>query len=88
LMKSGRPSTYIPSPRTIARDVKLLFKKTKERIRKRFQNTPACMSLETDAWTSPNHRAFAAVAGHWEEDGKHIDSLLDFVEVPKVFIVC
>ncbi|KAK7015603.1 ribonuclease H-like domain-containing protein, partial [Favolaschia claudopus] len=40
-------------------------------------------SVDTDAWTSPNHRAFVAVGGHWEEDGKRINCLLDFVEVPK-----
>ncbi|KAJ7444250.1 hypothetical protein B0H11DRAFT_1628937, partial [Mycena galericulata] len=55
LMKSGRPSSYIPSPSTVARDVKVLFEKTRERLKKRFQNTPACISLATDAWTSPNH---------------------------------
>ncbi|KAK6968921.1 hypothetical protein R3P38DRAFT_3337434 [Favolaschia claudopus] len=37
LMKSGRPSTYIPSLRTVARDVKILFDKTRERLRKRFE---------------------------------------------------
>ncbi|KAJ7019449.1 hypothetical protein C8F04DRAFT_897508, partial [Mycena alexandri] len=55
LMKTGRPSTYIPSPSTIARDIKVLFEKTRARLKKRFQKTPACISLATDAWTSPNH---------------------------------
>ncbi|KAJ6599529.1 hypothetical protein B0H10DRAFT_1725964, partial [Mycena sp. CBHHK59/15] len=55
LMKSGHPSSYIPSPSTVARDVKVLFEKTRERLKKCFQNTPACISLATDAWTSPNH---------------------------------
>ncbi|KAJ6587344.1 hypothetical protein B0H10DRAFT_1831741, partial [Mycena sp. CBHHK59/15] len=86
LMKSGRTSAYIPSPTTIARDVKLLFNKTRERLKKRFQNTPACISLVTDAWTSPNHRAYIAVSGHWEEEGKQINCLLDFVDVPKVIL--
>jgi hypothetical protein len=36
LMKSGRPTMWIPSPSTIARDVKLLFKRTRERIRQRL----------------------------------------------------
>ncbi|KAJ6615157.1 hypothetical protein B0H10DRAFT_1718280, partial [Mycena sp. CBHHK59/15] len=81
LMKSGRPSAYIPSPTTIARDVKLLFNKTRERLKRHFQNTPACISLATDAWTSPNHRAYVAVSGHLEEEGKRINCLLDFVEV-------
>ncbi|KAJ7369090.1 hypothetical protein DFH08DRAFT_676586, partial [Mycena albidolilacea] len=32
LMKSGHSTMWIPSPSTIARDVKLLFKRTRERI--------------------------------------------------------
>ncbi|KAJ7443754.1 hypothetical protein B0H11DRAFT_1747851 [Mycena galericulata] len=84
LMKSGRPSSYIPSPSTVARDVKVLFEKTRERFKRRFQNTPACISLATDAWTSPNHHAYVAVSGHWEENGQRRNCLLDFVEVPKV----
>ncbi|KAJ7611033.1 hypothetical protein B0H17DRAFT_967118, partial [Mycena rosella] len=84
LMKTGRPTAYIPSPSTIARDVKVLFQKTRDRLKERFKKTPACISLATDAWTSPNHHAYVAVSGHWEEDGKRINCLLDFVEVPKV----
>ncbi|KAJ7135163.1 hypothetical protein C8R46DRAFT_816624, partial [Mycena filopes] len=55
LMKTGHPSSYIPSPSTVARDVKALFDKTRERLKKRFKDTPACVGLATDAWTSPNH---------------------------------
>ncbi|KAJ7668058.1 hypothetical protein B0H17DRAFT_950144, partial [Mycena rosella] len=84
LMKTGRPTAYIPSPSTIARDVKVLFQKTRDRLKECFKKTPACISLATDAWTSPNHHAYVAVSGHWEEDGKRINCLLDFVEVPKV----
>jgi hypothetical protein len=32
LMKTGRPSYYLPSRWTVARDVKHVFKKTRERI--------------------------------------------------------
>ncbi|KAJ7437456.1 hypothetical protein B0H11DRAFT_1653756, partial [Mycena galericulata] len=81
LMKSGRPTVWIPSPSTIARDIKLLFGKTRERIRDRLDDRDGCVSLATDAWTSPNHRAFVAVTGHWEENGEKVDCLLDFVEV-------
>ncbi|KAJ7199161.1 hypothetical protein GGX14DRAFT_373280, partial [Mycena pura] len=84
LMKSGRPSAYVPSPSTIARDVKTLFEKTRDRLKDRFERTPTCITLVTDAWTSPNHRPFVAVSGHWEEDGVRVNCLLDFVEVPKV----
>ncbi|KAJ7744954.1 hypothetical protein DFH07DRAFT_749108 [Mycena maculata] len=86
LMRSGRPTMWIPSPTTIARDVKLLFGKTRVRLRDRFHDRDRCVSLATDAWTSPNHRAFVAVTGHWEENGQKVDCLLDFIEVPKVRI--
>jgi len=32
LMKEGRPSQYIPSARTVGRDVRAVFKKSRERI--------------------------------------------------------
>ncbi|KAJ6468855.1 hypothetical protein C8R45DRAFT_837606 [Mycena sanguinolenta] len=86
LMKSGRPTAYIPSPSTVARDVKTLFQKTRDRLKNRFKKILACISLATDAWSSPNHYAYVAVSGHWEEDGRRMNCLLDFVEVPKVFL--
>ncbi|KAJ7200178.1 hypothetical protein GGX14DRAFT_372486, partial [Mycena pura] len=83
LMKSGRPGVHIPSPSTIARDVKKAFAKTRERVKERL-STVTGITLITDAWTSPNHRAFVAVGGSWEEDGRKVECLLDFIEVPKV----
>ena len=32
LMKTGRPAYYLPHAKTVARDVKLVFARTKERI--------------------------------------------------------
>ncbi|KAJ7284764.1 hypothetical protein C8J57DRAFT_1052823, partial [Mycena rebaudengoi] len=87
LMKSGRPTMWIPSPTTIAHDVKVLWKKTRERIAQRLSDRDGCISLATDAWTSPNHRAFVAVTGHWEENGEKVDCLLDFIEVPEVCLL-
>ncbi|KIL60457.1 hypothetical protein M378DRAFT_83700, partial [Amanita muscaria Koide BX008] len=37
LMKTGRPEYYIPSPQTVSRDVRLVFKRTRERIAKMLQ---------------------------------------------------
>jgi hypothetical protein len=37
LMKTGRPEHYIPSRRTVARDVNQVFKKTRKRIAKMLQ---------------------------------------------------
>ncbi|KAJ7364494.1 hypothetical protein DFH08DRAFT_681986, partial [Mycena albidolilacea] len=84
LMKSGRPTMWIPSPSTIARNVKLLFKRTREQIWQQLDERDGCVGLATNAWMSPNHRVFVAVTGHWEENGEKVDCLLDFVEVPEV----
>jgi hypothetical protein len=37
----------------------------------------------TDAWTSPNHKAFVAFTVHFEHEGASISMLLDLVEVAK-----
>lgn len=39
------------------------------------------MNFSTDAWTSPNHKAYVAVAVHFNVDGKSVAMLLDLVEV-------
>jgi hypothetical protein len=41
------------------------------------------LNFATDCWTSPNHRAFAAVTVHLEHDGKPLSMLLDIVEIAK-----
>ncbi|KAJ7082162.1 hypothetical protein C8R43DRAFT_965514 [Mycena crocata] len=73
LMRSGRPTVWIPSSSTIARD-EVLFNKTRDCIRDSFNVFWQPMP--------PNHRTFVAMTGHWEENGEKIDCLLDFVEVP------
>jgi hypothetical protein len=39
------------------------------------------LSFATNAWTSPNHKAFIAVTVHFEKDGEPMCILLDLVEV-------
>lgn len=39
------------------------------------------MSFATDAWTSPNHKAYIAVTVHFENNGKPVSMLLDIVEL-------
>jgi hypothetical protein len=41
------------------------------------------LNFATDAWTSPNQRAFVAITVHLEHDGVPISLLLDIVEVAK-----
>jgi hypothetical protein len=40
-----------------------------------------CLNFATDAWTSPNHKAFVAVTIHLEHDGQPISLLLDIIEL-------
>ena len=50
-------------------------------------NAPNCkehdgaINFATDAWTSPNSRAYVAVTAHFEHKGVAISMLLDIVEV-------
>lgn len=39
------------------------------------------MSFATDAWTSPNQRAYVAITVHFQHNGEPISLLLDIVEV-------
>ena len=82
LMKTGRPEYYIPLPATVSRDVKKVFANARKRIAKMLQEHEGTLSFATDAWTSPNHRAFVAVTVHFENDGVAICTILDVVEVP------
>lgn len=42
------------------------------------------LNFATDAWTSPNHRAYVAVTVHMELNGEMISLVLDVVEVAEV----
>ena len=99
LMKTGRPDYYIPSARTVSRDVKKIFTQCRQRIAKSlnvcgldqlrwdieimitYQDYDGTLSFATDAWTSPNHKAYVAVTVHFQKDGVPVAMLLDLVEV-------
>jgi hypothetical protein len=81
LMKTGRPDYYIPSPETVSRDVKKVFVRCRQRIAKMLQEHDGVLNFATDAWTSPNHKAYVAVTVHFEEKGVPISMLLDLVQV-------
>ena len=99
VMKTGRPEYYIPSQYTVARDVKQVFKKTRKWIAKmlqvsqrhkaenllirKFQDYDGTLSFRTDAWTSPNNKAYVAVTVHFEQNGEPMCLLLDIVQVAK-----
>ncbi|KAF9560223.1 hypothetical protein CPC08DRAFT_613634, partial [Agrocybe pediades] len=83
LMKTGRPNYYIPSPSTVSRDVRVVFARSRQRIATMLQKHDGKLHFATDAWTSPNHRAFVAVTVHFEHKGIPICLILDVVEVAK-----
>ncbi|PPQ76807.1 hypothetical protein CVT26_001761 [Gymnopilus dilepis] len=83
LMKMGRPEAYIPSAETVSRDIKNVFVHVCERIAKMLQEHDGKLSFTTDAWTSPNHKAYVAITVHLEHEGKPLTMLLDLVEVAK-----
>ncbi|THU95823.1 hypothetical protein K435DRAFT_819612 [Dendrothele bispora CBS 962.96] len=85
LMKTGRPGYYLPHPTTVSRDVKMVFAKTRRRVAQWLQNYDGKLNFATDAWTSPNHRAYIAVSIHLEREGVPLSFLLDFIEVAKVY---
>ena len=48
-----------------------------------IQSYDGALNFATDAWTSPNHKAYVAVTVHFEHEGAPISMLLDLVEVAK-----
>lgn len=46
-----------------------------------LQNYEGALNFATDAWTSPNHKAYVAFTIHFEHEGAPIAMLLDLVEV-------
>jgi hypothetical protein len=45
------------------------------------QEHEGTLSFATDAWTSPNHKAYVAVTVHFEKEGEPVSMLLDMVQV-------
>jgi len=84
LLTAGRPNIELPSNNTIFRDVKASFEKCRDRIAKLLQEHPGRLHFATDAWTSPNHRAFVAWTVHLEYEGEMLSFLLDIFELPEV----
>jgi hypothetical protein len=83
LMKTGRPEYHIPSEHTVSRDVKQAFVHARKRIANILQEYDGQLNFATDAWTSPNHKAFVAFTVHFAHEGAPVSMLLDLVEVAK-----
>ncbi|KAJ7683870.1 hypothetical protein B0H17DRAFT_941394 [Mycena rosella] len=84
LLGAGRPGFNIPSRRTVARDLNAAYKRSSARVKTLLEEYPGRLSFATDAWTSPNHRAFVAWTVHLHHEGHPLVFLLDIYEVPEV----
>ena len=82
-MKTGRPDYHIPSEQTVSRDVKQVFIPARKRVANMLQEYEGQLNFATDAWTSPNHKAFVAFTVHFAHEGVPVSMLLDLVEVAK-----
>lgn len=65
-----------PSPSTVSRDVRVVFARSRQRIAA-MQKHNGLLHFATDAWTSPNHRAYILVTVHFEHKGEAICLILD-----------
>ncbi|KAF8159411.1 hypothetical protein B0H34DRAFT_619976, partial [Crassisporium funariophilum] len=81
LMKTGQAGMYIPSPTTVARNIKQVFAKSWQRIAKMLQEHNGALHFGTNALTTPNHKAYVALTVHFELNGEPVSMLLDLVEV-------
>ncbi|KAH8995598.1 hypothetical protein EDB92DRAFT_1757822, partial [Lactarius akahatsu] len=81
LMKTGRPEYYIPSAETLSCDVKNVFVRVRKHISTMLKEYNGKLSFATNAWTSPNHKAYVTITVHLENHGQPLSMLLDLVDV-------
>lgn len=84
LMKMGWPGIYIPLLATVSHNVKKVFVNACQRISTMLKEHDGALHFATDAWTSPNHKAFIAVTVHLENKGIPLSMILDIVELAKL----
>ncbi|KAJ7301523.1 hypothetical protein DFH08DRAFT_724176, partial [Mycena albidolilacea] len=85
ILASGRPEFRLPrSRRTVARDLSSAYEFSRAYVQKLLEEYPGRLSFGTDAWTSPNHRAFVAWVVHLQHEGELLSFPLDVYEVPEV----
>ncbi|KAJ3571478.1 hypothetical protein NP233_g3729 [Leucocoprinus birnbaumii] len=83
LMKRGRPHHYVPSATTVHRDLRVTFIRGRQIVSRLLRKNEGRLHFGTDAWTSPNHRAFVGVEFQREVEGTIESCSLDLLEVPR-----
>ncbi|KAJ3966905.1 hypothetical protein EV361DRAFT_761061, partial [Lentinula raphanica] len=87
LQKEGRPSHFVPSNVTVARDLKRLYIASKKQLVKDLDAYEYLVPIELDCWSLPNHHAFMSIIAKMIRRGKDgseelTSVMLDFVELP------
>ena len=59
----------------------LQLKKEYNNLPLKIQEHKGALNFATDAWTSPNHKAYVAVTVHFKNEGVPVSMLLDIVEL-------
>ncbi|KAJ7038766.1 hypothetical protein C8F04DRAFT_950821 [Mycena alexandri] len=84
ILGAGRPEFRLPGRRTVARDLHAAYQHSRSYVQTLLEEYPGRLSFSTDAWTSPNHRAFVAWIVHLQHEGELLSFPLDVYEVPEV----
>ncbi|KAJ7343896.1 hypothetical protein DFH08DRAFT_701908, partial [Mycena albidolilacea] len=84
LLTASRPELTVLSRSTVAHDLKAVYERSADRVKKLLVEYDGRLSFATDAWTSPNHRTFVAWTVHLQHKGEPLVFLLDIFEVPEV----
>ncbi|KAF7372915.1 Dimer-Tnp-hAT domain-containing protein [Mycena sanguinolenta] len=83
ILGAGRPEFSLPGRRTVARDLSVAFGIGRAFVEKLLREHEGRLNFATDAWTSPNHRAFLAWTVHLHHEGRLLSFPLDVYEVPE-----
>ncbi|KAJ7231386.1 hypothetical protein B0H12DRAFT_979650, partial [Mycena haematopus] len=84
ILGAGRPEFHMPGRQTVARDLHAAYVRGCAHVQTLLREYPGRLSFGTDAWTSPNHRAFLAWIVHLQHEGELLSFPLDVYEVPEV----
>ncbi|KAJ7670459.1 hypothetical protein B0H17DRAFT_844915, partial [Mycena rosella] len=84
ILGAGRPEYRLPGRRTVSRDLNASYERCRTFVEQLLKEHPGRLSFGTDAWTSPNHRAFVVWTVHLHHKGELVSFPLDIFEVPEV----
>ncbi|KAJ6489929.1 hypothetical protein C8R45DRAFT_826566, partial [Mycena sanguinolenta] len=90
ILGAGRPEFNLPGRRTVSRDLNVSFTASHRFVQQLLQarnEYPGRLSFATDAWTSPNQRAFLAWTVHLHHEECLLSFPLDVFEVPEVRVI-